>query len=132
MKGEALHQTWDKILYPPDQKIDLTFIEAFIHVFHEYGWMFDDLNYIRLVPADLLTYAYGLYRPDTKGIDIRLSRESVLDYIDTLVHELIHHVQHTTNALPIVTRDQCETQANNYAYLAVKQYKEKKGIPLWK
>ncbi len=127
MNGHKLHAMWDGIIFPDGQSVDYTFIEAFLYVFKKYDWMFDGLEYIQLVPADKMPAFYGLYFPERCSIEIRLGRESILNYIDTLVHELIHHVQHSTKQLPFKDRDEAETQANNYAYLAVKQYNEERS-----
>ena len=112
-----------------ESRVSTNFIQAYVFVFHEYPWMFDELAAIELVPAEKMT-AYGYYYPTSKKIVIRMSNETVLDFIDTLVHELIHHIQFTTQAL--AGGDQLEREANNYAYLAVKEYKTKRGIPEWK
>ncbi len=123
--NNELHQAWDRINFN-GLTVDIAFVEAFVFVFNEYPWMFDCLKSIELVAADDLTYAYGLYNTFNQTIKIRLGRETVLDFIDTLTHELVHHIQW------MLKTPYDESMANNYAYLAVKAYKEKRGVPLWK
>jgi len=96
----------------------------------QYPWMLVDLDSISLLPQQEMLGAFGLYHPVFRTVRISTAHDTVLDFIDTLVHELIHHIQYTTNALH--GHEELEREANNYAYLAVKEYKTIKGIPLWK
>lgn len=107
---------------------DAEFEQALGYVVAEYGHLIEQpLTSIRLVrPGDpAMTGAAGLYIhqwQDQYSVLCVVSGGGVADYVNTLVHEMIHLKQHRERRLHSMSKQEAENEANLNARIAADRW----------
>jgi len=109
------------------------FDQALKFVQETYSYLFHDrLQSITLeLPNSKNKHYLGLHWNfnDESRIKIKAGRYRTVDFIETLVHELVHVWQYSKDRTDC--KDQMEREANSISHLAYKTYLEKTGEPFW-